>query len=293
MADNHRRFAWYELMTTDVAGARAFYTEVLAWETRDASTPKLAYTLFSSKDVEVAGLIALPQEATRSGATPRWLGYVGVDNVDKVTAHIKRSGGRIYVPPTETNIGRIAVVTDPEMATLALINNSQSSPDDEAALEQAGHVGWHELFAIDPNKAFTFYQELFGWQNADTDVGEARSYRLFSAGSEPIGAMFARREGNPGSFWLYYFNVDDIDGAMQRVKDGGGEIFEGPIEVSGDTWVARCIDPQGAVFALQGARSHPRRAQGPGMQVSWSANWDGVSSRGRVIIDDRKGRGPK
>lgn len=289
VTDNHRRFVWYELMTTDVAGARDFYASVLAWDTRDASTRGLAYALFSSNDVEIAGLMALPQEATRKGATPRWLGYVGVDNVDKVTSELKRSGGTIYVPPTDTNIGRIAVVADPEMATLALINKVQPGAYDEAALDQPGHVGWHELFAIDPNKAFAFYQELFGWQNADSEIVETRSYRLFSVGGDAVGGMFARREGKPGSFWLYYFNVDDIDEATQRVKNNGGQTFEGPVQVPGDTWVARCIDPQGAMFALQGARSRSRHPQGSGIQVSWSSNWGRVSSRGRVIVDDGKG----
>ena len=42
------RFAWYELITTDMAAARAFYTEVVGWGAHDASTPDLAYTLFTA-----------------------------------------------------------------------------------------------------------------------------------------------------------------------------------------------------------------------------------------------------
>jgi hypothetical protein len=293
VSDNDRRFVWYELMTTDVAGARAFYTEVLGWDTREVSTLNPAYTFFGSKDVEIGGLMPLPEEATRQGATPRWLGYIGVDDVDKLTSQIMRSGGTIYVSPTETNIGRIAVVADPDMAALALINRVQSGQHDKGALEQMGRVGWHELFTIDPNKAFAFYQELFGWQNADSEIGAAHSYRLFSAGGEAVGGMFAKSEAESFSFWLYYFNVDDIDAAMQRVKAAGGRVFEGPIEVPGDTWVARCADPQGATFALQGGRSRPRYTQIPGTQLSWSANWGGVASKGRVIVDDGKSRKTK
>jgi hypothetical protein len=60
----------------------------------------------------------------------------------------------------------------------------------------------------------------------------------------------------PLSFWLYYFNVGDIDVAIKRVKAGGGAILYGPIEVPGNRWIARCTDPQGAIFALMGKRSH-------------------------------------
>ena len=34
---------------------------------------------------------------------------------------IMRLGGTVYVPPTDTNIGRISVVADPQTATLALV----------------------------------------------------------------------------------------------------------------------------------------------------------------------------
>ena len=58
----------------------------------------------------------------------------------------------------------------------------------------------------------------------------------------------------PVPFWLYYFNVGDIDATAQRVEAGGGRILEGPIESPGGSWIIRCADPQGAAFALEGMR---------------------------------------
>src|SRR5947207_4384572 len=51
------RFAWYELMTTDVEAAQAFYGEVLGWRAQDASTPELHYTLFSTGAAKLRGLM--------------------------------------------------------------------------------------------------------------------------------------------------------------------------------------------------------------------------------------------
>ena len=48
MVDNPGRFVWYELITTDMAAAQAFYSQVVGWGAQDASTPDLAYTLFTS-----------------------------------------------------------------------------------------------------------------------------------------------------------------------------------------------------------------------------------------------------
>ena len=160
------RFAWYELMTTDVAAAQAFYAEVLDWRAQDASTSELPYTLFSAGTARLGGLMPLPEDAKKMGATPRWMGYVGVDDVEASAERITRLGGAIYVPPTNSNIGRIAVVADPQKAIVALIERMQPSQPQPIELDALGRVGWHELLAEDWATAFTFYSELFGWQKA-------------------------------------------------------------------------------------------------------------------------------
>jgi hypothetical protein len=53
---------------------------------------------------------------------------------------------------------------------------------------------------------------------------------------------------------LALINIGDIDEAVERVKAGGGQILEGPLGKSGGNWIARCTDPQGAMFALEGKR---------------------------------------
>jgi uncharacterized protein len=67
--------------------------------------------------------------------------------------------------------------------------------------------------------------------------------------------MFTKPPFAKEPFWLYYFNIGDIDAAIERVKARGGQILDGPVEVSGGSWVARCTDPQGATFALEGKRN--------------------------------------
>jgi predicted enzyme related to lactoylglutathione lyase len=281
------RFAWYELMTTDVAAARAFYSNVVGWKARDASTTELAYTLFIAGDDPVSGLMALPEEARRMGATPRWMGYVGVDNADATTDRIKRLGGAVYVPPTDSNIGRISVVADPQTAILALVERLKTGSSEPAELDQPGHVGWHELLAADWAKAFGFYAELFGWQKVDTESGPVDAYLLFSAGGQTIGGMFTKRPVEPIPYWLLYFNVGDIDAATERVRRGGGQVFEGPFVVPEGSWIARCIDPQGAIFALQGKRNPDAIAKDVASEVGWSTEWSGISSRGKLTTKPR------
>jgi predicted enzyme related to lactoylglutathione lyase len=286
MVADHGRFAWYELMTTDVAAARTFYAQVVGWQAEDASIADLTYTFLRAERTPLGGLMELPEEARRMGATPRWMGYI-VTDVDATADRIKRLGGAIYVGPTNSNIGRIAVVADPQGAMFGLIDRLQPGQQ-PAELDGAGQVGWHELLAGDWAKAFAFYRELFGWQKADTELGPTDTYQLFSTAGQTIGGIFTKRPAERVPYWLYYFNVGDLDAALERVTGAGGKIFEGPIEVPGGEWIVRCIDPQGAIFALEGKRAQDTSATDSDAEVSWSTSWSGISSRGRLVNKPRR-----
>lgn len=256
MSDCHGRFAWYELITTDVAAAGTFYAKVVGWGTRDAVTPGRPHTAFTAGTALVGSVTGLPEEARKTGAGPMWLGYVGVDDVDAAVDRVKRLGGAVRVPPTDVlDISRFSIVTDPQMAMIAVIQWLRPNQQPFAAAAERRRVGWHELIAADREAAFSFYGELFNWRKAQTDAGSSGSYDLFSIGGHIAGGMIAKSPSLRIPHWLYYFNVGDIDAASERVKSGGGRMIDSPGEVAGN-WIARCADPQGAVFALVGRRCH-------------------------------------
>jgi predicted enzyme related to lactoylglutathione lyase len=145
------------------------------------------------------------------------------------------------------------VVGDPQNATLALVKWLLAGDDVPAERDKAGRVGWHELMAADWAKAFAFYAELFGWQRGQDLVGPAGTYQQFAVAGQAVGGMYTKPAMVRVPFWLYYFNVHDIGAAVKRVAEAGGTVLEGPIEY-GEAWVARCMDPQGAMFALIGMR---------------------------------------
>src|ERR1700740_465338 len=157
LSRGHGRFAWYELLTTDVAAASAFYRKVIGWSARDASTAAFSYSVFTASGVEVGGLMDLPPAARSIGAAPRGIGDIARDDVDATAERLKQLGGRIYVPPTDSNIGRVSIIIDPQTAALGLVGGlrcggSADQPDSQ------GHIGWHELLATDAVEAFAFYR---------------------------------------------------------------------------------------------------------------------------------------
>jgi predicted enzyme related to lactoylglutathione lyase len=269
-------FTWYELITTDVAAAAAFYRDVVGWGTKEASTSGLRYMQFMAGEVATAGLMELPEEGRKQGASPRWMGYVGVHDVNAAADRVRKLGGTVYVPPTDTNIGRISVLADPYTATFGVIDRQQSTPRRPADDRKPGRVGWHELFAADLKKEVAFYGEVFGWQRAETQYHFTDAYLALSAGEHVFAGAFKKGPEEPDPFWLFYFNVEDLDAAAERVSAGGGLVSCNDEELPSGLWVAHCSDPQGAAFALQGKRKHAAK-------VGWSTEWQGFSSRGQVV----------
>ncbi|TCT03210.1 VOC family protein [Aquabacter spiritensis] len=258
MADHRGKFVWYELMTTDMPAAQAFYTHVVGWEARDAGMPDMAYSLFSSQGTEIAGLMVLPDQAREMGAPPSWIGYVAVDDVDIGAASFAAAGGKVYRAPSDIpGIGRFAIVADPQGVVLALFRGEGDMPPMPDPSQTPGVVGWHELLTGDGAAAFDFYSGQFGWEkDQGMDMGALGLYQLwrYAGATEAAGGMMTRPPMVPASFWMFYFTCDDIDAAMARVGAGGGQVVNGPMEVPGGAHIFQAMDPQGGVFAMVGPK---------------------------------------
>ena len=85
-------------------------------------------------------------------------------------------------------------------------------------------------------------------------MGEAGDYHFINDADGMIGAIMNSAAGNRPSLWTYYFRVADIDSAKAAVERGGGAILHGPQDVPGGDFIVIGTDPQGAMFALVGAR---------------------------------------
>jgi len=254
MSGKQSSFVWYELMTGDVAGAKAFYGAVVGWKTQDTPMPGMTYTLLLAGDTQVGGMMKVPKEASDAGMRPCWFSYISADDVDAGANKVQRLGGKVHAAPQDIpGVGRFAVVADPLGASFNIFKPSQ--PGERKFSSELGQVGWHELHTNDWPKAFEFYSAMFGWLKGDgMDMGPMGTYQLFTVGGTPVGAMFNSPAAQAARFWLYYFNVGDIDAAAKRVGDGGGKITQGPMPVPGERWIVQASDPQGAAFALLGTR---------------------------------------
>lgn len=119
----HGAFSWSELMTTDVESAKSFYMQLFGWGARDMPMPSGNYTTMQVGESSVGGLMKVPAEA--EGMPPNWGVYVTVNNVDETLARATQLGGKVVMPPMEVpGVGRMAVICDPQGATLSVITYS-------------------------------------------------------------------------------------------------------------------------------------------------------------------------
>jgi predicted enzyme related to lactoylglutathione lyase len=246
------RFLWHEVLTTDPDGALAFYPRVIGWTVMPWDADP-SYRMFAWKNIPVAGVMLLPEEARQSGAPPHWLAYVSVQDVDAALARATGLGARTYVEPMDVpSVGRMAVLADPQGATFALYRPvTDSHVTDDMKL---GDFSWHELAADDWKAAWDFYRALFGWEHADSfDMGPGMgTYWMFrrAGGSRTLGGMFNRPPQFQMASWLPYVHVKSADDIAAVAARHGGTVVYGPMDVPGGDRIAQILDPQGALFAV-------------------------------------------
>jgi uncharacterized protein len=246
-ADIRGRFIWHELLTTDTAAAAAFYPRVVPWRTQPSSMP--GYTLWMAGQTQIGGLMALPADA--AGTPPHWLIYVGATSVDASCAQAQGLGAKVLKTPADIpNVGRFAVLTDPQGATFALFTPGGGPPPGPQPPQ--GGFSWHELATTDVQGALRFYGELFGWRKGPGhDMGAMGVYQIFEHAGNQVGGMCNVQGPSTPPSWLSYVHVADSNRAVAAAKAAGGRLLHGPMEVPGGSWIALMMDPQGGAFAVQ------------------------------------------
>jgi predicted enzyme related to lactoylglutathione lyase len=243
-AEVRGRFVWHELLTTDTAAAAAFYPKVVPWRTQPSSMP--GYTIFMAGGFQVAGLMALPAD---TGGAAHWLMYVGTPNVDATVAQAQGLGAKVWKAASDIpNVGRYAVLADPQGATFAVFTPGGPQP---AGAPPQGGFSWHELATTDVAGALGFYGQLFGWgKGMAHDMGAMGVYQLFEQGGIVVGGMCNTQGPSTPPSWLSYVHVADSNRAVAAAKAAGGRLLHGPMEVPGGSWIALFLDPQGGAFAV-------------------------------------------
>ena len=242
------RPAWVELTSPDAGASRDFYSNLLGWQVEVAPDPQYGgYGIARVDGEDVAGIG--PKQSP--DAPTAWGLYIGTRDVDALAGQVTAAGGTVAAPPFDVgDQGRMAVFQDP---TGAFFSAWQSRSMRGFGTQAPNMFGWAELNARGVEKAIPFYTGVFGWSHKFSPSSDGQpEYNEFQVGGESIAGAWEIDPNVPAevpSYWLIYFNVDDVDGAFRRAIDLGATELVAPQEMPGGRF-AIVNDPQGAAFGL-------------------------------------------
>ncbi len=110
---------WSELGTRNVEAAKSFYSAVFGWNPTGDD-----YVQWELNGKSIGGCIDLGTVGVPAEVPANWLSYFAVPSVDETAERVKELGGAVSKPPADIpNMGRFAVVADPQGAVFAIFSS--------------------------------------------------------------------------------------------------------------------------------------------------------------------------
>jgi uncharacterized protein len=125
----------------------------------------------------------------------------------------------------------------------------------EISVFRPGDVSYLRIAAPDPVRSAAFYSGVFGWKiSKDSDAFQ-------DATGHVIGHFMSDLPVAGEAGVVPYVYVQDVDEALARVPEAGGEVTAKPYP-EGDLWVAMTRDPAGNAIGVwqHGPRSAAQSA---------------------------------
>lgn len=135
-----------------------------------------------------------------------------------------------------------------------------------------GRFLWHELLTGNPEIGKAFYPKVIGWGTTEW-TGMETPYTMWTAEEMPVGGIMpmpldALASGGTPS-WLSYVGTDSVSDTLAQVRDLGGSVMMGPMDIPTIGQIGVCMDPQGAAFAVYTPVTAPPEAPSPVLDFSW------------------------
>jgi uncharacterized protein len=250
---------WVELGgTPDIEASERFYGALLGWEIPEQpnSAELGGYRRAKLDGRDVAGVSPKMQDDQPCV----WATYVSVTDAAATLDQVREAGGAVMVEPLDVmGMGKMAVFTDPTGAVCGIWEPGTFVGAE--LVNEDGTFGWNELGTRDVPAAREFYGRVFGWTVEEQEMPMG-TYNVWKDGEHVRGGMVEIGGMVPEEVpphWLVYFTVPDADAAAETAKAGGGQLLNGPVDISVGR-LAVLMDPHGAMFAVMAPSDETRQA---------------------------------
>lgn len=248
----HGMHGWTDVAVPDMDTGQGFYTELFGWDAVDGDGDEsMPYTMFALDGKVVAGMGPLTPDQAAAGQPPAWSSYIIVDDVDEIHRRAIELGATPLMEPMQIlDAGRMVFILDPQGAAIGFWQSG--THDGAEVFNLAGAHSWNDLATRDLEGSRAFYSQLLGWTSDDHDMGEGRTYTMFSNAGRANGGAWDASGTLPDAappHWLTWFSVDDCEAAAAKVEELGGSVIRG-VQDQGNGPTAIVADPFGAIFAI-------------------------------------------
>ena len=244
---------WFDLVTPDPTGAKAFYTGLFDWEWADVPmSGGNTYHMAIPGDANIAGMSG---DRESDGVTSVWINSVYVEDAEETVKRIEANGGRVLSGPHNADgWGATATVATPEGAVFGLWQSLMGYGAD--VFSERGAVCWVDCHTHDLAGAKEFYSEVFcaGFDTmtvpSNDGSGVDFTLMMLSVGGEQMPCAFAQLpDATMPASWATYFMVEEIHAAVAKAQSLGAELTFGVMDVPPGS-LASLVDPQGVRFSL-------------------------------------------
>ncbi|MFF1381742.1 VOC family protein [Streptomyces sp. NPDC058308] len=234
-------------MTHDLAATQEFYGALFGWEFRPGPEQLGPYVRALLDGREVAGIGRLPADRHLPIA---WTTYLATDDADATADAVRQCGGTVGVGPIDAGeAGRLAIASDPTGAVFGIWQAAAHLGT--AVLGRPGTPVWNELLTRETASVLKFYQSVFGCTE-EAVVSADFDHVTLRVDGRPVASVHGLGQALPrdrGPHWMTYFEVADVDEALERAVELGGYIID-HARAGEHGRTATVADPEGAVFAL-------------------------------------------
>ena len=241
-------FSWIDLMSTDVAGAKAFYSGLFGWAFDDRPIDGGGvYTMAQIEGKSVAGMGEMDPGMKEQGMPSMWTSYINHSDIDAVAAKVTEAGGTLMMPPMDVmEEGRMMMLVDPAGAVVGVWQPKNHIGAELVNIPNT--LVWNELQTRDIEGTKAFFGTVLGW----TYDSDPNGYVMCKVDGRVQAGMMQMDEnwGEVPNNWSVYFMVADLAASVAKVQELGGNILVPPTAAGelGKFTVAQ--DPQGGAFTI-------------------------------------------
>ena len=235
---------WFEILGPDPAQTANFYGELFGWHTETVEGGYILIDTHSGRGSN--GGIGTPHPNGQPGS----IFYAQGSDIQALLDKAESLGGKTVMPVTEVgDMVTYATFNDPWGNLVGLMKGDEGDPGVSAGDNPP--VDWFELSCAEPQKAWDFYETLFGWtieRDMGGEGGGPVHASIDTGGGGARGGIGSSPDGKPHV--EMYAAVEDVAKYLEIAESLGGKSAMPPMKVDEHTEIAMFTDPQGTTFGL-------------------------------------------